>query len=93
MTKIPLCGDCGNDKICVRPRYQDNCLLHTEAEKYFTYKVLEEVDKILDWRTELMEELYKELRNPDVALHSLQQIEIIRSKVDELRQKAGEQNE
>jgi len=52
-------------------------------------EVLDDIDKILDRRTELMEELYEELRNPEVARHSLQQIQIIRFKVEELRQ-AGE---
>ena len=54
-------------------------------------KVLDDVDKILNCRTELMEELFEELRNPAVAKHSLQQIEIIRSRVNDLRDmKAGE---
>ena len=54
-------------------------------------KVLDDVDKILNCRTELMEELFEELRDPAVAKHSLQQIEIIRSRVNDLRDmKAGE---
>ena len=54
-------------------------------------KVLDDVDKILNCRTELMEELFDELRDPAVAKHSLQQIEIIRSRVNDLRDmKAGE---
>ena len=53
--------------------------------------VLDDVDKILNCRTELMEELFDELRDPAVAKHSLQQIEIIRSRVNDLRDmKAGE---
>lgn len=48
-------------------------------------KILEELDVILNRRTELMEELFEELRDPAVAKHSLQQIEIIRYYVNELR--------
>lgn len=50
-------------------------------------RVLEQIDAILDLRTSFMEELFEELRDPAVAKHSLQQIEIIRYHVNELRGK------
>jgi hypothetical protein len=49
------------------------------------YKVLDEVNAILAVRKMYMEELFDELRDPAVAKHSLQQIEIIRWRVNELR--------
>jgi hypothetical protein len=54
-------------------------------------KVLDEVNAILSVRKMYMEELFDELRDPAVAKHSLQQIEIIRFKVNDLRDmRAGE---
>ena len=54
-------------------------------------KVLDEVNAVLLVRKMYMEELFDELRDPAVAKHSLQQIEIIRSRVNDLRDmKAGE---
>jgi len=50
-------------------------------------KLLDEVEAILDIRKSYMEELFEELRDPAVAKHSLQQIEIIRHRVDDLRGK------
>ena len=70
--------------------------VHAVLRKLHPYQserdtVLDDVDKILNCRTELMEELFDELRDPAVAKHSLQQIEIIRSRVNDLRDmKAGE---
>ena len=53
-------------------------------------KVLDEVNAVLAVRKMYMEELFDELRDPAVAKHSLQQIEIIRSRVNDLRDmKAG----
>jgi hypothetical protein len=48
-------------------------------------KLLDEVEAILNIRKSYMEELFEELRDPAVARHSLQQIEIIRHKVNDLR--------
>jgi len=65
----------------------------TESRPYQSEraKVLDEVNAVLLVRKMYMEELFEELRNPAVAKHSLQQIEIIRSRVNDLRDmKAGE---
>jgi hypothetical protein len=71
MTAIPLCGDCDNNKICVRSRYQDNCLLHSRAEKYFTNKVLETLD------TSLNDAINDIQYSPHCSLSELERGEII----------------
>lgn len=47
-------------------------------------EILTQITAILDRRKVCMEDLYKELRDPAVAKHSLQQIEIIRYHIDKL---------
>ena len=41
---MPTCQTCSNAKICVRPRYQDNCLLHPQSEKYFGDKMFDDLE-------------------------------------------------
>jgi len=55
-------------------------------------KVLDEVNAVLAVRKMYMEELFDELRDPAVAKHSLQQIEIIRSRVNDLRDMKDSEN-
>ena len=47
-------------------------------------EILKQLTSILDRRKVCMEELFEELRDPAVAKHSIQQIEIIRYHIDKL---------
>jgi hypothetical protein len=70
---MPTCETCSNNKICVRSVYQDNCLLHPQAEKYFENKILNDLEKRFreadqmgdsrPWNIRHIEGLIEEYRN------------------------------
>jgi len=90
---------CTHNSVCSRTDIDDRgnhavCESSTDCEDFCSHqserdKVLDEVNAVLLVRKMYMEELFEELRNPAVAKHSLQQIEIIRSRVNDLRDMKG----